>query len=209
MVLHKWDNSSNIQPKFYRKSEFRKSGYRERNLRINAIWIFYVPCKIVVMCEFYGRLMYSSMGLFPERFFPPTRINDPDMHHATCVTHVQWCIPGSLISGFLWSRWRGKRSRHARRMRNPHFYVSGKRPMDVCFLGPEQHITNLWKKLSALLTIWVGNPLVTCDFPSRRVSNIIVSFIVNPNGWIESRVVVVFWRHGTHVMTMEVYYCSS
>ena len=143
MVLHKWDNSSNIQPKFYRKSEFRKSGYRERNLRINAIWIFYVPCKIVVMCEFYGRLMYSSMGLFPERFFPPTRINDPDMHHATCVTHVQWCIPGSLISGFLWSRWRGKRSRHARRMRNPHFYVSGKRPMDVCFLGPEQHITNL------------------------------------------------------------------
>ena len=26
-------------------------------------------------------------------------------------------------------RWRGKRSRHSRRMRNPQFYVSGKRPM--------------------------------------------------------------------------------
>ena len=36
---------------------------------------------------------------------------------------------GSLTSGFLWSRWRGKRSRHSRRMRNPQFYVSGKRPM--------------------------------------------------------------------------------
>ena len=38
-------------------------------------------------------------------------------------------MPGSLTSGFLWSRWRGKRSRHSRRMRSPQFYVSGKRPM--------------------------------------------------------------------------------
>ena len=51
------------------------------------------------------------------------------MHQGTCVTHVLWCMPGSLTSGFLWSRWRGKRSRHSRRMRNPHYYVSGKRPM--------------------------------------------------------------------------------
>ena len=43
--------------------------------------------------------------------------------------HVPWCMPGSLTSGFLWSRWRGKCSRHSRRMRNPQFYVSGKRPM--------------------------------------------------------------------------------
>ena len=41
------------------------------------------------------------------------------------VTHM----PGSLTSGFLWSRWRARRSRHSRRMRNPQFYVSGKRPM--------------------------------------------------------------------------------
>ena len=38
-------------------------------------------------------------------------------------------MPGSLTSGFLWSRWRGKRSRHSRRMRNPQLYVSGKKPM--------------------------------------------------------------------------------
>ena len=30
---------------------------------------------------------------------------------------------------FLWSRWRGKRSRHSRRMHNPQFYVSCKRPI--------------------------------------------------------------------------------
>ena len=62
-------------------------------------------------------------------FSPPPRVSDPDIHHGTCVTHVPWCMPGSLTSGFLWSRWRGKRSRHSRRMRNPQFYVSGKRPM--------------------------------------------------------------------------------
>ena len=65
------------------------------------------------------------------RFTPPSQVRDPDMHHGTCVTHVPWCIPGSLTStSFLLSRWRGKRSRHSRRMRNPQFCVSGKRPME-------------------------------------------------------------------------------
>ena len=62
----------------------------------------------------------------PGTFSPPPLASDPDMHHGTCVTHVPWCMLGSLTSGFLWSRWRGKRSR---RMRNPQFYVSGKRPI--------------------------------------------------------------------------------
>ena len=65
----------------------------------------------------------------PRKFSPPPRVSDPDMHHVTCVTHVPWCMPGSLTSGFLWSRWRGKYSRHSWRMRNPQFCVSGKRPM--------------------------------------------------------------------------------
>ena len=33
------------------------------------------------------------------------------MHHGTCITHVPWCMPGSVTSAFLWSRWLGKRSR--------------------------------------------------------------------------------------------------
>ena len=45
------------------------------------------------------------------------------------VTHVPWCMSGSLTSGFLWSRWRGERSRHSQHMRNPQFNVSRKRPM--------------------------------------------------------------------------------
>ena len=62
---------------------------------------------------------------------PPLRVSDPDMHHGTCVTHVPWCMSGSLTSGFLWIRWWGKRSRHSRCMHIPQFYVSGKRTMTL------------------------------------------------------------------------------
>ena len=65
----------------------------------------------------------------PGTFSPPSRVSDTDMHHGTCVTHVPWCMSGSLTNGFLWGRWRGKRSRHSRRMRNTQCYVSGKRSM--------------------------------------------------------------------------------
>ena len=51
------------------------------------------------------------------------------MLHGTCVTHVPCCMLRWLISGFLWSQWRVKRSRHSWRIRNPQFFVSGKRPM--------------------------------------------------------------------------------
>ena len=57
-------------------------------------------------------------GLCGDRWIPRTK-----------GTHVLWCMPGSLTSGFLWSRRPGKCSRHSRRMRNPHFYVTGKRPI--------------------------------------------------------------------------------
>ena len=60
---------------------------------------------------------------------PTSQISNPDMHHGTYVTHVPWCMSGSLTSGFLWSRWRGKCSRHFRCMCNPQFYVFVKRPM--------------------------------------------------------------------------------
>ena len=77
----------------------------------------------------YVKLLVAHALGMPGTFSSPVRVSDPDMHHGTCVTHVPWCMPVSLTSGFLWSRWRGKRSRHSRRMRNPQFYISGKRPM--------------------------------------------------------------------------------
>ena len=35
-------------------------------------------------------------------------LGDSDMHHGTCVTHVLWCMTGSLTSGFIWNRCAGK-----------------------------------------------------------------------------------------------------
>ena len=77
----------------------------------------------------YLKLRVSHASGMLGTFSPPPPISDPDMHHGTCGTHMPWCMPGSLPSVFLRSRWRGKRSRHFRCMRNPQFYVSGKRPI--------------------------------------------------------------------------------
>ena len=36
----------------------------------------------------------------PRRWFKrKPLVSDPGMHHGTCVTHVPWCIPGSLTCG--------------------------------------------------------------------------------------------------------------
>ena len=79
----------------------------------------------------YVKLRFAHAPGMPGTFSPPPRVSDPDMHHGTCVTHVPCCMSGSLTIGFLWIQWRGKRSRHSRRMRNLQLYISGKRPMLV------------------------------------------------------------------------------
>ena len=72
----------------------------------------------------YLKLQVAHAPWMPRTFSPPPLVSDLGMHHDTCVTHVPWCMSGSLTRG-----WQGKRSRHSRRMRNPQFYVSGKRPV--------------------------------------------------------------------------------
>ena len=38
--------------------------------------------------------------IFPHpRFQRKPLVSDPDMHHGTCVTHVPWCMSGSLTCG--------------------------------------------------------------------------------------------------------------
>ena len=53
------------------------------------------------------RLRVTHAPGMPRTFSPPLWISDFDMYHATCITHVPWCMPGSLTSSFLWSRLRG------------------------------------------------------------------------------------------------------
>ena len=69
----------------------------------------------------YAKLPVAHAPGMPGTFSPPPRVSDPDMHHGPCVMHVPWCMPGSLTSGFLWSRWRGKRSRHPGACAAPNF----------------------------------------------------------------------------------------
>ena len=100
----------------------RLSGRIERHLLDKKIYdkqeVEWASCQI-------RKLRVAHAPGIPGTFSPPHRVSDPDMHHGTCVTHVPWSMLGSLTSGFFWIRWRGKRSRHSRRMRNPPFYVFG------------------------------------------------------------------------------------
>ena len=76
----------------------------------------------------------------PGTFYPPLWVSDPDMYHGTCVTHVPWYMPGSLTISFLWRRWRGKRSWHSRRMRNPQLYLYGKRSIIKLLISPQSFL---------------------------------------------------------------------
>ena len=67
-------------------------------------WLFIYPWASWQIRKFAGA---HAPGM-PGTFSPSPQVSDPDMHHGTCVTHVPWCMPGSLTSGFLWNRRRGK-----------------------------------------------------------------------------------------------------
>ena len=79
---------------------------------LNQCWFTSTIIK-VVWHSFHGpltryvKLRVAHASGMPGTFSPPPRVSDPDVHHGMCVTHMPWCMPGSLTRGFLWSRWRG------------------------------------------------------------------------------------------------------
>ena len=62
--------------------------------------------------------------------------------------------------GIAKSWWRGKQSRHSRRMRNPQFYVSGKRPLARLIW-----YWNVSYFLKHMLNIWLHRYASTCLKP--------------------------------------------
>ena len=91
-------------------------------------------------------------------FYPSPWVSDPGIQHSTFVTHVLCCMPWSLISGFLSGRWREKRSWPPRRMRNPQFYISGKRPMGEVYMIITYtctHELNAPTFLCFIMTYWI------------------------------------------------------
>ena len=98
--------------------------------------------------------------------FPAMRVSNPGMHHGTCVMYVPWCMPGSLTSGFLWRRWRGKRSRHLHAQPTIFAYiVSGKRPMATPWHAPYTSI-----KVSCCHKTKVFHSLPIHQCPSNRLN---------------------------------------
>ena len=102
----------------------------------------------------YVKLRVPHAPRMPGTFSPPPRISDPDVYHGTCVTHVPWYMPRSLIISFLWNRWRGKRSLHSRRMRNPQVYVFGKRTIALFLPEYFGFSTSSFIQLSAAYWTW-------------------------------------------------------
>ena len=71
---------------------------------------------------------YKVFGL--SLYGPPTSKEIDSYWSRNVSRHVRH-VRAVMHVGIANTRWRGKRSRHSRRMHNPQFYVSGKRPMDM------------------------------------------------------------------------------
>ena len=66
--------------------------YSDNGLLLSGQWASYHIRKIAG-CACAG-------NVFPRRRFQrETLVSDPGMHHGTCVTHVPWCMSGSLTCG--------------------------------------------------------------------------------------------------------------
>ena len=103
------------------------------NLNLNLIWSKYVAHNH----RHSEANLYNitvTMGLLPDAHNRGLRMRRERFPRHRGLA-IPTCIMArasrtwSLTSGFLWSRWRGKRSRHSRRMHNPQFSVSDKRPI--------------------------------------------------------------------------------
>ena len=140
----------------------------------------------------YVKLRVAHEPGMPGTLSPPPRVCDPDKHHGTCITRVPWCMPGLLTSGFLRSRWRGKRSRHSRCMRKPQFNVSGKRPMylvsDPDSLASNHTVSRLHKSGEIPL---LAHPDLSYLYQAAPKFKSVMQ-----QGFIESRLMDGLWEEG-------------
>ena len=99
----------------------------------------------------YVKLRIAPAPGMPGMFSPPPaskEIASQRSRHAS--RHVRHARAVMQI-GIANPRWRGKRSRHSRRMRNPHSYLSGKRPMHALLV--RSICAN--SRISGLIPLWI------------------------------------------------------
>ena len=88
-------------------------------------------------------------------------VSDPGMHHGTCVTHVLWCMYTAK------PRWRVKRFRNSRHMRNSQFYASVRRAIVVTSMRGAHHHT--WYFQCATVFLIQEQPCISKRVPLRFV----------------------------------------
>ena len=89
------------------------------NARVLSPWASYQIRKIAgCACAWNAGIVFPRRRLQRKPL-----ISDPGMHHGTCVTHVPWCMSGSLTRGG------GKTFPAFPAHAHPRFDVSGKRPI--------------------------------------------------------------------------------
>ena len=128
------NNQNSTKGSVCRPALFKKTVHMNLNLeRPTSRWLVFVSCTYSINYNI------GCMGLLPDMWYCGLRmrrecrerfrrqwlqrkplVSDPGMHHGTCVMHVPWCMSGSLTP-----QWRGKRSRHSRRMRNFMYLARG------------------------------------------------------------------------------------
>ena len=80
-------------------------------LQAVSVFVYVVPTLLItVLAKRIGIRAWASYQIrniagvhapeMPGTFSLPPRMSNPDMHHGSCVTHVPWCMPGSLSHGF-------------------------------------------------------------------------------------------------------------
>ena len=122
------------------------SAWRYARMCLHSSWYVYTTVRVsspLASCQI-RKIVGCACAGNAGNVSPPPRVSDPDMHHGTCVTYVLWCMPGWLTIGFLWNWWWGKRSRYSWRMRNPQFYLSGKRIISECSRSELAMMDGMW-----------------------------------------------------------------
>ena len=98
ILLDKCNGCRQIQLITWKSNKSHESAWDAKRWKITWSW---ASCQI-------RKIAGAHAPGLPGTFSPSPQVSDPDMHHGTCVTHVPWCMPGSLTSGLLWNRRRGK-----------------------------------------------------------------------------------------------------
>ena len=84
-----------VMPFRWFRSWYIYAAYLGHTSRSYVLWASYQIRKIAG-CACAG----NAGNVFPRRRFQRKPVvSDPGMHHGTCVTHVPWCMSGSLTRG--------------------------------------------------------------------------------------------------------------